>query len=158
VEALKGFTRASMDELRRSLLGLRSPGLGDRPLAEALRTLGVETGQRTGLNVDCHVAGDAQRLTPAAAETLWRVAQEALTNVEKHSQARQVEIRLEVGPAGAVLCVSDDGRGLPAGAEALPEHYGLRGMRERVEGLGGTLVLAPHGQPGTVVEARLPVV
>jgi signal transduction histidine kinase len=76
--------------------------------------------------------------------------------VEKHSQARQIEIRLEVGPAGAVLCVSDDGRGLPAGAATLPEHYGLRGMRERVEGLGGTLTL--NGHTGTVVEARLPVV
>lgn len=158
VEALKGVTRASMDELRRSLLGLRSAGLGDRPLPEALRTLGVETGQRTGLNVACHVSEDAQRLTPAAAETLWRVAQEALTNVEKHSQARQVEIGLEVGPAGAVLRVSDDGRGLPAGAETLPEHYGLRGMRERVEGLGGTLTLDPRGHTGTLVEARLPVV
>jgi signal transduction histidine kinase len=156
IEALKGVARTNMDELRRALLGLRSAGLGERPLAEALQSLCVETGQRTGLEVTCHAPANGAHLTPAAAEALWRVAQEALTNVERHAQARRVEMSLETEPSAVVLRISDDGRGLPAGAAALPEHYGLRGMRERVEGLGGSLMLS--GEQGTVVEARIPVV
>jgi two-component system, NarL family, sensor kinase len=84
------------------------------------------------------------------------VAQEALSNVERHAQARHVELCLERQPSAVVLRVSDDGRGLPVGAEARPEHYGLRGMRERVEGLGGSLAVS--GGQGTVVEAKVPIV
>jgi signal transduction histidine kinase len=153
VEALKALTRSSMDELRRSLEGLRALGLGDQPLGEALQALAVSAGQRTGLAVACHVAGPAEQLAPAAAEALWRVAQEALTNVEKHAAARHVELRLDVQPAFTALSVSDDGRGFPPGANETG-HYGLRGMRERIEGLGGTLTL--DGDRGASVEARLP--
>ncbi len=155
IEALKGVTRANMDELRRALLGLRSAGLGDRPLAEALQSLCVQTGQRTGLEMACHATAAGLRLTSAASEALWRVAQEALSNVERHAQARHVELCLQLEPAAVLLRVTDDGRGLPAGAETLPDHFGLRGMRERVEGLGGSLALRVDS--GTVVEARVPV-
>jgi len=163
VDALKGVTRAAMDELRRSLAGLRAPGLGDRPLPDALRTLAVDTGQRTGLNVTCRIADGAARLTPAVAETLWRVAQESLTNIERHAAARNVDIHLEVASAAAVLRVRDDGRGLPPAAalspdsrQALPGHYGLHGLRERLEGLGGQLTLTNTN--GLTVEARVPLI
>lgn len=156
LEALKDVARSNMGELRRALTGLRSAGLGDRPLAEALQNLSVETGQRTGLELACHAAAAGPRLPPATAETLWRVAQEALTNVERHAQAHRVELCLEIGPSSAVLRVTDDGRGLPPDAETRPGHYGLRGLRERVEGLGGRLTL--RGEAGTVVEASIPVV
>lgn len=156
IEALKGVARANMDDLRRALAGLRSAGLGERALPEALQSLCVQTGQRTGLEMDCHTPASSPTLTPAAAEALWRVAQEALTNVERHAQARHVVLCLEQEPAAVLLRVSDDGRGLPAGAETLPDHYGLRGMRERVEGLGGSLRLS--GEQGTVVEARVPII
>jgi len=156
IEALKGVARTNMDELRGALQGLRSAELGDRPLAEALQSLCVQTGQRSGLEMACHAPADGARLTPAAAEALWRVAQEALTNVERHAQAHHVQLNLEQEPAAVLLRVRDDGRGLPAGAETLPEHYGLRGMRERVEGLGGSLTVA--GEQGTVVEARVPII
>jgi len=156
VDELKALTRQSMDDLRRSLDGLRASGLGDRGLTEALQTLGVETGQRAGLRVECYVAPQANSLTPTLAETLWRVAQESLANVEKHARARRVELRLEIQPSAVTLKVNDDGVGLPLAAEHQRGHYGLRGMRERVEGLGGTLTVNGHG-PGTTVEARLPI-
>jgi signal transduction histidine kinase len=157
VEALKALTRRSMDDLRRSLDGLRAPGLGDQPLSAALPQLGVETGQRANLQIRCRVPPEADRLSPALAETLWRVAQEALTNIEKHARARTVDITLEIQPAAAALRVADDGAGLPPEAEGQPGHYGLRGMRERVEGLGGALTLNNTGQ-GTVIEAHLPII
>lgn len=155
VEALKGVTRAAMDELRRSLDGLRAPGLGERPLDEALRMLSVETGKRSGLEVSCSVAGEAQRLLPPVAEALWRVAQEALTNVARHARAQRVEVWLEVAPTSAVLRVRDNGRGLANGADEEPGHYGLQGLRERLEGVGGELSV--RSDRGVTVEARVPL-
>ena len=157
VDELKTLTRASMDDLRRSLAGLRAPGLGERPLSEALQTLSVDMGQRTHLEIKCHVAEEANGLSPTLAEALWRVAQEALTNIERHASARNVGLRLDIRDQTAFLSVKDDGRGLPIDAEKQTGHYGLRGMRERVEGLGGTLTFSGNGQGGTLVEARLPI-
>jgi signal transduction histidine kinase len=91
------------------------------------------------------------------AETFWRLAQESLTNVERHAGARSVELRLEIAPAAAVLRVRDDGRGLPTGTSVeTPGHYGLRGLRERVEGVGGELTLI-NGN-GLTVEAKVPLI
>jgi signal transduction histidine kinase len=157
VEDMKALTRSSMDDLRRSLAGLRAPGLEEHPLRPALQALCVDFGQHTGLEVTCQVDEGADNLRPALAEALWRVAQEALTNVERHAQARTVQVSLGCEPRSATLCVADDGVGLPPGAEARSDRFGLRGMRERVEGLGGTLLLR-GGQGGTVVEASLPVI
>jgi signal transduction histidine kinase len=156
VDDLKTLTRKSMDDLRRSLDGLRAPGLGNRQLREALQSLCVETSQRLNLEIACHVAEDADELSPAIAETMWRVTQEALTNVEKHARARRVQVELSIQGGAATLRITDDGLGLPPDAESRPGHYGLRGMRERVEGLGGTLSLADGG--GATVEARLPII
>ena len=157
VDELKNLTRASMDDLRRSLAGLRTPGLGERHLSEALQTLSVETGQRAHLEMKCHVAEGVDGLSPAQAETLWRVAQEALANIERHAAARNVQLQLDIESNAASLSIKDDGRGLPPDAEKQPGHYGLRGMRERVEGLGGTLILTSNGSGGSRVDVRLPI-
>jgi signal transduction histidine kinase len=157
LDELKTLTRASMDDLRRSLAGLRAPGLGERHLSEALQALSVDIGQRAHLEIQCYVAEEANQLSPALAEALWRVAQEALTNIERHASARNVALRLEFRDQTAFLSIKDDGRGLPVNAETQSGHYGLRGMRERIEGLGGTLLFAGNGQGGTLVEAKLPI-
>jgi signal transduction histidine kinase len=81
-----------------------------------------------------------------------------LTNVEKHAQAHHVAMNLTLQPSEVVLHISDDGVGLPPGAEEKPGHYGLRGLRERVEGVGGTFTVARAGNTGTVIEARIPVI
>ncbi len=157
VDELKDLTRASMDDLRRSLAGLRAPGLGARRLSEALQTLGVDIGQRAHLEIECHVAEAANQLSPALGETLWRVAQEALANIERHAAARNVQIRLDIESQTVQLTVKDDGRGMPPGAEKQPGHYGLRGMRERAEGLGGELTFTSNGHDGTCVNVKLPI-
>jgi signal transduction histidine kinase len=155
VEDLKALTRTSMDDLRRSLAGLRTPGLGDRQLRPALQALCVGFGQRTRTEIEFQIGEEVEALRAAMRETLWRAAQEALTNVEKHAQAKRVELTLRCVDQTLVLEVVDDGIGLPQDAENSPGHFGLRGMRERVEGLGGSLILS-GGESGTVLEVRLP--
>ena len=156
VDELKTLTRASMDDLRRSLAGLRAPGLGERRLSEALQTLSVDTSQRAHLEITCHVAKGANQLSPAHAETIWRVAQEALANIERHAAAHTVQLQLSITSNAALFSIQDDGRGLPPDAEKQPGHYGLRGMRERVEGLGGILTLTSNGN-GSRVDVKLPI-
>ena len=156
VDELKNLTRASMDDLRRSLAGLRAPGLGERRLSDALQALSVDTGQRAHLEIKCHVAEGANQLSPTHAETLWRVAQEALANIERHAAARTVQLQLDIESNAALLSIQDDGRGLPPDAEKQTGHYGLRGMRERVEGLGGTLTLTGNDN-GSRVDVKLPI-
>jgi len=157
VDEMKAMTRSSMDALRRSIAGLRAPGLEDRALRPALQALCVDFAQRSGLEVTCHIDQAADDLRPATAEALWRITQEALTNVEKHAQARSVGVSLEYEPDALTLRIVDDGVGLAAGAESLPNRFGIRGMCERVEGLGGTLAL-DGGASGTTVRARLPLI
>lgn len=155
VDELKDLTRASMDELRRSLAGLRAPGLGERKLREALQTLCVDVGQRAHLEIRCEADEHVNTLPLAHAETLWRAAQEALTNVERHAQARRVTMTLKIETHTALLTIQDDGRGLPPNAENQNGHFGLRGMRERVEGLGGTLTLTNNN--GSNLQISLPL-
>src|SRR5262252_6076948 len=158
VDAMKDLTRASMAELRRALEGLRAPGLGDRSLQQALHALSHEVGARAGMEICCQVAEGTDALGPAVSEALWRMAQEALTNVEKHAHARHAQVYVEMAPHAVTMHVSDDGRGLSPDAASRSGHYGLRGMRERLEGLGGTLTLHSNGQRGALVEARLPII
>jgi signal transduction histidine kinase len=155
---MQKLTRSSMEDLRRSLDNLRTPGLGDRPLTQALQALCMEAGKRFAATIDCQLAEGGDSLPPAVAEVLWRVAQEGLTNVEKHAHARHARVNLTLPPKEVVLRVTDDGIGLSPGAENKPGHYGLRGLRERVEGLGGTFTVAAAGTAGTAVEARVPLI
>jgi signal transduction histidine kinase len=152
---MKALTRPSMEGSRRSVAGLRAPGLGERPLRAAIQELCAHL-RRAGIEVDCLIDKPTDELGPALSESVGRVTQEALTNVEKRAEAQRVAVSLRLGPRIARLQVSDGGRGLPESAETTSNEFGLRGMRERVEGLGGTLTLS--GQSGgTRVTATLPV-
>jgi signal transduction histidine kinase len=154
VDEMKRLTRDSMALLRQTLEGLRLPGLDGQALTTALPRLCADFSTRTGLSVQCEVDPATDNLRPAVSETLWRISQEALANIERHAQASVVALRLRVMPDAVFLYINDDGIGLPPGAETRPGHYGLRGMRERVEGLGGTLNI--ESENGTRLTARLP--
>jgi signal transduction histidine kinase len=156
LENLKQLTRGSMEELRRTLEGLRTPGLDGQPLSAALRALCVEFSQRAGVEVTCQIDDRAAVLPASLAETLWRVAQEAFTNVQKHAQARHVHLEMKQQSGYVVLVVADDGCGADPNQPVSSGHYGLQGMRERVEGLGGELVLESQPDAGFRLEAAIP--
>ena len=158
MDEMKQLSRTTMEQLRRSLGGLRTSGLGDQPLGASLEKLCTDAERSDGLKAHCTIAAGTERMPPSVAEALWRVAQEGLRNTTRHAQAKLVELALDLTPGEAVLTVTDDGIGLPKDAENKPGHFGLRGMRERVEGLGGTFVARQNDRGGTLLQARMPMI
>ncbi len=149
------LTRSNLDEARRSVLDLRAAPLEGRSLAKALAALINEWKTKSKLKIKFESTGE--RPLPARLEVgLYRIAQEALTNVARHAQARRVDVRLITTPAFVQLAIDDDGRGFdPVHIPA--DHHGLIGMQERARLLGGTLEL--HSQParGTRVQVTVPL-
>jgi signal transduction histidine kinase len=104
--------------------------------------------------VDLSLSGDQRRYGGAALVALYRAVQEALTNVRKHAQAARVSVDIDLGEAVASLSVIDDGRGFAAADST--EGYGLRGMRERLELVGGALTVDSRAGGGTRLVVRIP--
>ena len=124
-------------------------------LPAALEQLGREFGEAGGAQVFVEMAGAFDDLPEELKTVLFRVAQEALTNISKHAFAREVRISLQADIEGLRLSVADDGRGFDLQAVQLDPSrgIGLRNMRERVEAIGGELFLLSSGSEGTLVEA-----
>lgn len=153
LERALATTRESLEEARRSVLDLRAEALAGRPLGEALAAFGRGFASETGVRVDVH-ADDAVRLPLRAEAELYRIAQEALTNVRRHARASHVEVGLRGTGAGVTLSVRDDGVGFdPAKVE--DGRHGLVGMRERARLAGGTLRVASRPGRGTRVSVRV---
>ncbi len=125
-------------------------------LPAALEFLAEKVGKRTGIRVS--VAGDAgTRLPPAVETALYRIVQEALNNAVKHAKARRVCIELECGPHNVTCSVRDDGKGFDAVRPPEEQGFGLIGMRERVNTLGGTLRIVSAPMRGTTLQAEIPL-
>jgi two-component system sensor histidine kinase UhpB len=133
--------RASLEDLRRIALELRPEALDDLGLASALAVLGHRFAERSELAVEERIAPDLPRLTQDVELVVYRVAQEALTNVARHSGAHRAELHLDLADRRIRLVVRDHGRGLSDGHAP---GTGMRGMRERASLIGATLqVITP---------------
>jgi signal transduction histidine kinase len=156
LRTLRELVLSTLNEVRRLAVELRPKALDDFGLVPALERLSDTFQQKSGIAVHFEAQLGEHRL-PAEAETaLYRIVQEALTNVAKHSGATNVSVLLTRKDGGVVAVVEDDGRGLASGAES-GEGLGLVGMRERVSLLGGRLALESAGTVGTTVVAEVPV-
>jgi signal transduction histidine kinase len=146
------LARTGLQEARRAIGMLRDDAL---PGPQRLAGLAAEFEADTGVACQVTVTGTEAELGADARLTVYRVAQEALTNIRKHARASRVEIRLAYEPSGTRLIVEDFG---PCGQPAAPDEgtgYGLTGMSERAELLGGTLTAGPTGG-GFRVELQVP--
>jgi signal transduction histidine kinase len=149
----------AIESTRRIIGDLRPQMLDDLGLVPALQLLAAQFEQRTAIG--CRLEADEHDLEgllwPQASSALYRIVQEALNNVAKHSGARQVEIHLGADTEVITLRVADDGAGMPEAAQRRHGAVGLIGMHERVRMLNGTLALS-GGQPrGTVVQVMVPL-
>ncbi|MEV6617636.1 histidine kinase [Streptomyces sp. NPDC051051] len=147
VVAARGMARDGLDETRQALSALRGELT---PLEEFLTGL-----VRATAGAEVTVAGERRALPADASQTVRRVAQEALTNVRKHAPGARVRLRLDYEPGQVTLHVRDSG-GAPGELAGAGGGYGLLGMRERAELLGGSLEAGP-GEEGFVVTLKVPV-
>jgi two-component system NarL family sensor kinase len=146
------LTRANLEETRRSVMDLRATPLEGRTLPEALERL---TGE-IGLQIQYSTFGDKRPLPPSVEVGLYRIAQEALANVQQHAQANRVQVQLELRSADVRLVVEDNGDGFDP--ENVPvDHYGLIGINERVKLLDGQLRLESSPGSGTRLEVLVPI-
>jgi len=157
VDQALALTRANLEEARRSVLDLRAAPLEGRTLAQALTTLAMQQEQaQRNLRVKFDVTGE-NRLLPVHVEAgLYRIAQEALTNVARHAEARRVRLRLATLPDRVQLIVQDDGRGFDL-SQTRSDRYGLIGMNERAKLLGGRLDVQSSPGAGTRIEVVIPL-
>jgi two-component system, NarL family, sensor histidine kinase UhpB len=136
--------RASLEDARRISIELRPEALDDLGLENALAVLCDRFAERSGLEVTCRIAERLAKLSPDVELVIYRVAQEALTNVARHSGSRRVEFSVAPEDGRIVLTVRDYGRGL--GGDQAPGS-GIRGMRERAALIGATLEIRDSGDP-----------
>ncbi|HJT88616.1 MAG TPA: two-component regulator propeller domain-containing protein [Bryobacteraceae bacterium] len=153
------MARHSLTEARRSVMDLRASVLEGQNLAAALHSGTQIWTAGSGVAVEVDVTGSQSALPEDFEQHLLRIAQEAVTNVLKHAGASRIWVKLHMEARKLYLRIVDDGRGFeqqdafssPAG------HFGLIGMRERAERLGGELHLASHPGEGTQVEVTVPL-
>ena len=134
--------RSSLEDVRRIALELRPEALDDLGLISALAVLCERFAERSGLTVTQRIDKELPELQPEAELVVYRVAQEALTNVARHSRSDHADLALRTGPGGLVMTVSDNGRGLSDSEEP---GTGIRGMRERAALIGAQLEIASAG-------------
>jgi len=146
------------EELRRLARGLRPASLEDLGLVTALGRLVADADGRESLHAHLRVEGEPRRLDPLVELGLFRIAQEAVRNVERHARAHQVEAGLRFDAEAVELTVVDDGRGMPQAIQedGEPHRLGLVGMEERAALLGGRFQIESRPPRGTSVRATIP--
>ncbi|MFG2719149.1 sensor histidine kinase [Streptomyces sp. NPDC048416] len=154
---IKSASKEALGEVRQVLETLRAPGEAPRSPAPGLDRLPelVEQAQSAGLTVETTTSGKRRRLPPGADLAAFRIVQEALTNVVRHSAARTAHLAVDYEADALVLRVEDAGPS--SGGDAGGSGNGLIGMRERAAALGGTIDAGPRPDGGFRVSARLPL-
>jgi signal transduction histidine kinase len=157
-----------IDGLRHLITELRPAALDDLGLAAALEALARRAQAIDGLDVQTEIdlgpEHDAQRLDPELESTIYRVVQEALTNVSRHAEADSAVVSVTERDGVVRASVTDDGKGLPEAdrlgprGDGLEGGFGMSGMRERAELVGGELELVPAPGKGTVMRLTVPLI
>jgi len=155
VGTVREQVREALAELRSTVAALRAPIEVDLHLRTSLRRLSAHFEQATGLTVHQVLPDELPALPNAYRLALYRTAQEALTNVQRHAQASQVWLVLSTTNTAVSLLVSDDGQGLTLSGEQTG--FGLRGLGERAAELGGELHLEARRGGGTQLTFSLPL-
>ena len=143
---------SGLEETRRALQALRASPLDDLGLALAVRTTVEDTAARANLALHMTVADNLPSLSPDVEQCVYRVAQEAVTNAANHARANNLTIELEFIEGKLTLIVDDDGVGFDAKKNDKVGHFGLTGMRERAQLVGGELNIISKPGEGTTVK------
>ena len=147
-------TRSGLTEARRALQSLRASPLEDLGLTLALSTLAESVAARANLKLELALPPNVEGLQPHIEQAIYRIAQEALENVTRHAQASSVRVALEKHQQHITLTIADNGNGFDA-TRVNGEHFGIKGMRERAEMAGGSLLVESAPSEGTRVRLEI---
>lgn len=159
-EWVRDATLQAVEDVRRISLDLRPSVLDDLGLVAALRWLTDRTSEESGINIRILVNGPKRKLPPQTEVTIFRVTQEALNNIRRHSKAKEAVVKLKFAKECLKVTIDDNGRGfrLPKKVASLANRggLGLIGMRHRIDSLGGTLKIRSWPGKGTslLIEAK----
>jgi ligand-binding sensor domain-containing protein/signal transduction histidine kinase len=156
LDTARQHVREGLAEARQSIWALRSQDSGENTLPVKLRRA-TELANGHGVEATFSLYGAYRPMPPGTELEFLRVGQEAIHNVKKHAGATHLSVQLEYGPAEVALIVRDDGRGFEMidGFQAAPGHFGLTGMRERADAIGGTLEVTSEPGSGTTVRLQI---
>lgn len=159
LDLARNLVAQSQIDVRRSVWDLRSRALEQFDLPSALLTSGKQLIDGTNMCFEVSTKGRVRPLPETVEDNLLRMAQEALTNVVKHSQATAVKIELDYGAQNIVLQIQDNGQGFEQNKCAGPGdgHFGLLGISERAKRLGAELVISSGPDDGTTVRIQVPI-
>jgi len=144
-------TRIGVDETRRALKALRSSSLEDMGLGLAIQRAAESAAARFHLTLTVDIKNPMPSLSPDVEQTIYRVTQESIENIVKHSRAKNFSVHLKNDGRVTTLAIQDDGLGFDMKSDASTGHFGLVGMRERAELAGGKLKVRSEKGKGTIV-------
>jgi signal transduction histidine kinase len=154
LERLRDDVRGVIREVRDTLYDLRTDVSDSHDIADTLEAYAARIRERSTLQVEVYCDRDT-RLPLLQEREMWRIAQEALTNVERHSHADRVRVLWRCNGEAAALEITDNGIGFPDGRAGRLDSYGIMGMRERASSIGATLEIASKPNEGTRVRCSL---
>jgi signal transduction histidine kinase len=154
LEQLRGDVRGVIREVRDTLYDLRTDVSDSQDMATTIEEYSQRVGERSNLEISLHLDRGA-RLPILQEREMWRICQEALTNIERHAEASRVRILWRCNGRAGALEVLDDGKGFPDGTAGRFDSYGILGMRERASSIGATLEMASAPSRGTRVRCYL---
>ncbi len=156
LQAVRGLIDSAVKTTRGIMQDLRPTLLDDVGIAAAISWQSQEFSKRNGIACKLELFDEQAKLDEMRSISLFRILQEALTNITRHAQASEVRIVLRSGDDGIALEVHDNGIGIAANDAHKPMSHGLTGMRERVRRLGGRIAIAAPSGGGTLIEVVLP--
>jgi signal transduction histidine kinase len=152
LERSSKIAHSGLDETRRALKALRVSPLDDLGLVQALNMMAKDSTSRANIALDLSITPDLPVLSPDIEQCIYRIAQEAITNSVNHSQGKQLTVKLEYQEEHVKLLVQDDGIGFDSEKSSDPNHFGLTGMRERAQLIGGELNIVSKPGAGTQIQ------
>lgn len=161
LENISQVITRNIEELRRHIFDLRPVGLEGQSIFKVIKAMSREFAEQMGVRINCEIIGEEIDLPHDVESSLYRVFQEALSNIWWHAQCKQIEITLQTHPDRVIdLVIKDDGVGFtPAQtpkSSSLRHGLGLVSMQERIRGLGGTFTIESAPGEGTVIRVNVP--
>jgi signal transduction histidine kinase len=157
IEAMTKLIDNTINTVRRIASELRPSVLDDLGLVVAIKWQAQQFQNRTGIIVDCDCPLDNVDLNQAQSTAVFRIFQEALTNILRHARATRVNIQMNEEDGQLILTINDNGRGVTADEKSRSQSLGLLGMQERAHLIGGNINIIGFDGKGTVVTVRIPI-